>query len=202
MSNLSKSDAAEVNFYRILEVTPIASYEDINKSYRALSKKYHPDLCEDKALGEKKMKEIVAAFNQLKEKTSRDLYDNRKIFAFRPYNESRSGGEEKPKGFLAQLFKKKPDQKDIKKKKQLIENFGLAVSLAKTHKADSLKNAMETFRSVLQEQPRNPDAHYNLGLTHYFLGNFTDAAVCFQNAITLDENFNDAKTLLKSLEVD
>ena len=73
--NVKKDETSiETNLYRILEVTPIATFDEIHKSYRQLSKKYHPDLCEDKELGAEKMKEIVAAFNQLKEKNSRDLY--------------------------------------------------------------------------------------------------------------------------------
>ncbi|MBR0518317.1 DnaJ domain-containing protein, partial [bacterium] len=45
--NVKKDETSiETNLYRILEVTPIATFDEIHKSYRQLSKKYHPDLCE------------------------------------------------------------------------------------------------------------------------------------------------------------
>lgn len=68
------------DYYKILEVEEKASEEDIKKSYRNLSKKYHPDLNPD---GEQKFKEIVEAYEVLADKTKRAQYDNSKN---NPYN--------------------------------------------------------------------------------------------------------------------
>ncbi len=199
--NVKKDETSiETNLYRILEVTPIATFDEIHKSYRQLSKKYHPDLCEDKELGAEKMKEIVAAFNQLKEKNSRDLYDSKKMFQFKNYKKDRSGIQE-PKGFFAKLFAKKPTEKDLKKMKNFGENFATAVSLAKTRTPNGMSQARDLFNDLLKIQPKNPDLHFNLGLSFYFSGDFPNATICFQNALKLDPDFKEAADLLKSFGI-
>lgn len=63
--------------YEVLEVSENASNEIIERAYKVLAKKYHPDLQppEKKAEAEKKMKEINEAYEILKEETKRQDYD-------------------------------------------------------------------------------------------------------------------------------
>ena len=63
--------------YDILEVSEKASKEVIEKAYRVLAKKYHPDLQseENKSKAESKMKEINEAYNILSSETEREKYD-------------------------------------------------------------------------------------------------------------------------------
>lgn len=65
------------NYYEILEVDKKASPEVIEKAYRTLVKKYHPDLQEkDKQKeNEKKMKEINEAYSVLSDDYKRTTYD-------------------------------------------------------------------------------------------------------------------------------
>lgn len=63
--------------YDILEVSQKASKEVIEKAYRTLVKRYHPDLQapENKASAEEKMKQINEAYNILSDDEKRREYD-------------------------------------------------------------------------------------------------------------------------------
>lgn len=63
------------DYYKILEVEENASDEDIKKSYRNLSKKYHPDVNPE---GGEKFKEIAEAYETLGNKEKRVQYDSSK----------------------------------------------------------------------------------------------------------------------------
>lgn len=66
------------NYYKILEVDKDASSEVIDKAYKALAKKYHPDLQEEsnKVQAEEKLKLINEAYSILSDPVSRSKYDN------------------------------------------------------------------------------------------------------------------------------
>jgi len=63
------------DYYKILEVEENASEEDIKKSFRNLSKKYHPDVNPD---GAEKFKEINEAYESLGDKQKRTQYDKQR----------------------------------------------------------------------------------------------------------------------------
>ncbi len=66
-----------MNYYEILQVSENASDEVIHMAYKALAKKYHPDLYQgDPSFAESKMKEINEAFDVLSNKEKRAQYDN------------------------------------------------------------------------------------------------------------------------------
>lgn len=52
--------------YKVLGVSPTASDEEIQKAYRKLVKKYHPDVNPGNEAAEKKMREINAAYDHIK----------------------------------------------------------------------------------------------------------------------------------------
>lgn len=66
------------DYYKILEVDRNASQEVIEKAYKTLVKKYHPDLQpKDKLFfAESKMKNIIEAYEVLSNPESRENYDN------------------------------------------------------------------------------------------------------------------------------
>ena len=65
---------AQRDYYDVLGVSRNASEDEINKAYRRLAKKYHPDL--NHAPGaEEKYKEVNEAYEVLHDKQKRDQYD-------------------------------------------------------------------------------------------------------------------------------
>ena len=52
--------------YKVLGVSPNASDEEIKKAYRRLAKQYHPDRNPGDATAAKKMQEVNAAYEQIK----------------------------------------------------------------------------------------------------------------------------------------
>jgi len=66
-----------MNYYDILEVSPKASVEVIEKAYRVLVKKYHPDMqpADKKAWAEEKVKELNMAYETLSDEGKRAFYD-------------------------------------------------------------------------------------------------------------------------------
>lgn len=61
------------DYYKILEIPPSSSPEDIKKSFRKLAHKYHPD---KKSGNENKFKEISEAYQILSNKEKRAEYDS------------------------------------------------------------------------------------------------------------------------------
>ena len=63
--------------YDLLEVSRYASNEVIEKAYKILAKKYHPDLQseENKKIAEEKMKKINLAYETLINEEKRKKYD-------------------------------------------------------------------------------------------------------------------------------
>ncbi len=65
------------NYYDLLEVTPKASKEIIEKAYRVLIKKYHPDLYhgEERIYAENKLRDLNEAYHVLSNDFLREQYD-------------------------------------------------------------------------------------------------------------------------------
>jgi len=53
--------------FKVLGVSPDAGEEEITKAYRSLARRYHPDVNPGDVSAERKMKEINAAYEQIKE---------------------------------------------------------------------------------------------------------------------------------------
>jgi DnaJ-class molecular chaperone len=63
------------DYYKILGVSRGASADEIQKAYRKLARKYHPDLNPDDKAAQKKFKEVQQAYDVLSDEKKRPLYD-------------------------------------------------------------------------------------------------------------------------------
>jgi DnaJ-class molecular chaperone len=63
------------DYYATLGVGRSASQEEIQKAYRKLAKKYHPDMNPDDKSAQKKFKDVQQAYDVLSDEKKRKLYD-------------------------------------------------------------------------------------------------------------------------------
>ncbi len=63
------------SLYQMLGVAKTASDDEIRKAYRALARKYHPDVNPDDAVAEDKFKQASAAYTVLADSDKRKAYD-------------------------------------------------------------------------------------------------------------------------------
>lgn len=88
--------------YKVLGVDRKASEEEIRKAYRALAKKYHPDLNVEDKSAEERFKEIAAAYDILGDADKRRRYDAGEIDEAgleRPERQYYRQYAERPEGF-------------------------------------------------------------------------------------------------------
>lgn len=66
------------DYYKVLEVSRTASAEEIQKAYRRLARKYHPDLHaeeKEKERAKQRFQQVQAAYDVLSDSEKRELYD-------------------------------------------------------------------------------------------------------------------------------
>ena len=63
------------DYYSTLGVTRTASSEDIQKAYRKLARKYHPDMNPNDPKAKEKFQELQSAFEVLNDAKKREMYD-------------------------------------------------------------------------------------------------------------------------------
>lgn len=212
--------AVKKDYYKILNVAPRASFDEIKKSYRTLSKKYHPDLNPDlKLYSDEKMKELVEAYSVLSNREKRKEYENQAHYQVR---RSRRGQDNSKSTFSSRetmAFNKKPTyqkspslmerilspflKKDAKLEKTCVDtrqadmHFTLGLSMAENE--SFYEQAVEEFRLAIKFDPKLDEALYNLALMYYKTGQFEEAVVNFQKVIAIKKEDPQARKLIQLL---
>lgn len=83
-----------IDYYKILEIKPNATAEAIKKSYRRLSKLYHPDI---NPRGTEQFKKINEANSVLSDSEKRKVYDIKYKAAFSTSQDNNTSNQTKPK---------------------------------------------------------------------------------------------------------
>lgn len=94
------------NPYTVLGVSPEATEEEIKSAYHRLAKKYHPDLHPSDEEAARKMKEINAAYEQLRNPGQRNAAQDRTQYAGRsaPYQDYTGSEQANPDFDFSDLF--------------------------------------------------------------------------------------------------
>lgn len=205
------------DLYKILGVTPLTGRDEIHRVYRALAKKYHPDIAKEKILAEEKMKEIVEAYETLYDLKRRKDYDSQKRFQFRENVATRRPTKtpkmQEKRGFLQSLssiFKKEGTPKKPKKGKIDLKekpkqprgpefHFSMGLSYCVNRTKEYISCARDEFERVVELDPNNANAHYNLGLCYYLVGEYDKAIACFKRVTVLKSGDSDARVMAASL---
>lgn len=206
---------AKRDYYLVLGVAPIAPPEDIKKAYRSLSKKYHPDANPDsKAEADKKMKELIEAYNVLNDQQKRKEYDGQPQFKVRRFGKSsaRTKKDKKPQDtvkqeesfimrFINGLFAKKDAKKEDEKANAEQADVHFTIGLSMSESPEFMESASREFKLALKFFPQHKEACYNLGLMFYKTGEFEEARNTFKRCLEIDPNDPAAKVMLALLQI-
>ncbi|NDD28697.1 MAG: hypothetical protein EB084_10575 [Proteobacteria bacterium] len=210
--------AQKRDYYKVLGVAPTATPEDIRKAYRALSKKYHPDLNPDmRVYSDEKMKELVEAYNILNDQQKRKDYDKQPQFLARKH------GKESGRKSDAASYTKKPDAKEPSLLERLFGSFmkksdkggastpqydpkqadvHFTLGLTMTENESFYEQAKEAFKLAVKFCPDHKEAQYNLALMCYKRGEFDESLVHFQKVSQIDSNDQFARRMISLLRDD
>ncbi len=171
------------DYYKLLEVSPLASSEEIQQAFRKLARKYHPDTTQN-PVEKKRLQEIyqqlVDAHQFLRDEEKRKEYDNNVIFKFRTISKSQVKtkiqviGKEEPwwKKLLSFGKKEKEKEDPIKKAEQL---FFLGMSMTARPDPKMIQSAVSYFEQAYKTNPQLLEALFNTALGYYKLGEFEKA---------------------------
>ena len=97
---MASNDWFDKDFYKVLGVSKDVSEAELKKTYRKLSRKYHPDTNPGDAKAEAKFKEISEAYSVLSDSKERAEYDQMRAMGPGPrFNPGAGGGQGFPGGF-------------------------------------------------------------------------------------------------------
>ena len=150
------------NYYEILEVNKKASKEVIEKAYKVLVKKYHPDLYtgNSKKYAENKIKEINEAYSVLTDEFMKEQYDaelekQEQEDLYKRYNQKQNENI-KNKNDNAKSTNKINNKKSHEQKnnKEEVDDFNERM---KKHKVGSFGGIVELCKELYKNKPKRDE---------------------------------------------
>ena len=160
--------------YKVLGVSPNASDEEIKKAYRALAKKYHPDVNPGNAEAERRMNEINAAYDQIKN----------------PQSNQQSGFGGYGAGFGGY------SSRSYQESGEESNSIRAALNYIRTRHFNEALNAL----AGVPAGERNAKWYYLNAIAHYGLGNRIAAMENARRAVAMEPNNYDYQSLLNELQ--
>ena len=155
------------NYYEILEVNKKASKEVIEKAYKVLVKKYHPDLYSDqkKNYAEEKIKEINEAYSVLTDEFMKEQYDaelekQEQAELYKKYNQKQNNGtilngniKRNMNNATSNMKENKIHESQRNSKKEVYE-FNERM---KKHKVGSFPGIIELCKELYKNKPKREE---------------------------------------------
>lgn len=202
------------DYYKLLNVPPVAGEDEIKKAYRELSKKYHPDLNPDfRSYADEKMKELAEAHEILSDKEKRKEYDGQEQFKLKKcggtdfnYFSVTSAARKKKRGdsLLHKILKpfmvkdQSAGEKICTDTEAANMHFNLGLSMAEN--PSFYNRAIEEFEACVKCNSNFKEARYNLGIMNYRVGKFKEAIAAFQKLLALDKKDPDSINMINLLK--
>lgn len=132
------------NYYETLELNKKASKEVIEKAYKALAKKYHPDIYTGtkKDYAEKKLKEINEAYEVLSDEFLKEQYDTQL--------------QKEEMKYYSEIYNQKEENERQKKDKEQKEAEELNAKMRK-HKVGSFVGLIELTKEVFKNKNKRDE---------------------------------------------
>lgn len=184
------------DYYKILEVSRIATTEEIKEAYHRLAREYHPDLHPGNPVAEERFKQICEAYEVLSDVAQRTLYDQ----GLDPKWSERQKAEMSPQDFYVRGVEKaltRDYQGAVADYTQAINLYPHFVEAylkrgATRYQIGDDRKVLEDCNQALKINPNLPEAYYYQGRARYRLG-YTQAAIeAYTQAIRLDSDYAQA----------
>ena len=182
--------------YKVLGVSPNASDDEIQKAYRRLVKKYHPDVNPGDENAEKKMREINAAYDQIRNiREGKASYGGQNGNPYgNPYGNAGNGG-----GYYGGFSWEDIFGSGFGGFSQQQEGTTELTAARNYINAGHYREALNVLNSVDSSQ-RNARWYYFHALANYGIGNRIEAMSDAEQAVRMEPDNFEYKQLLSRMK--
>jgi curved DNA-binding protein CbpA len=200
------------DYYSILELSPISTYEDIQKKYFSLAKVLHPDVSDDIPSNGKRFKDVNEAYSILSNSEKRREYDE-SLKSGKVATKSASMFMEKNGKTAALAFQQAKNairsgifEQAIILLKSAVKNdssvaayhswYGFSLAMANSN----LHEARDECKKAVQMEFYNSNFRANLGFVYFRAGLKKQAVANFTSALKWDPENKLAKKYMAKFE--